>query len=226
MSVPVEARASVEREQQPVHLERRWAAERREWLRCLRSPGPERAEAMLYLHELLLEAARFEVERRRPSLPLLEDDRLEVIACESADAAQVNVLARLDEVSVGRCFSTWVYKFAIVEAATRVRTLAWEMREALQERNEHAALQHLGLPLTGNTDEQQFIAFLKQAIDEALTAHERHVLAALALNRVPIDVLAERLDATRAGVYETLRQARVKLRRWIAVRCDLARGTQ
>jgi RNA polymerase sigma-70 factor (ECF subfamily) len=181
---------------------------------------------MLYLQELLLEAARFEVERRRLSLPLLEDDRLEVIACESADAALINVLARLDEVSVGRCFSTWVCKFAIVEAATRIRTLAGEMGEALQERNEHAALQHLGLPLTGNSDEQQLASFLRQAIDEALTAHERHVLAALAVNGVPIDVLAERLGSTRAGVYETLRQARAKLRGWIAVRRDLARGTQ
>ena len=65
------------------------------------------------------------------SLPLLEDDKLEVIACESADAALIDVLARLDEVSVGRCFSTWVYKFAVVEAATRVRKLAWETGEAL-----------------------------------------------------------------------------------------------
>ena len=226
MSIPVEAAASAERQQQPVHLERRWAAERDEWLRCLRSTGPERVDAMLYLRELLLQAARFEVERRRLSLPLLEDDKLEVIACESADAALIDVLARLDEVSVGRCFSTWVYKFAVVEAATRVRKLAWETGEALHERNEHAALQQLELPLAGNAEEQQLIAFLKQAIDEALTPHERHVLAALAVNGVPIDVLAERLDSTRAGVYETLRQARAKLRGWIAARRDLTQVTQ
>ena len=181
---------------------------------------------MLYLRELLLQAARFEVERRRLSLPLLEDDKLEVIACESADAALIDVLARLDEVSVGRCFSTWVYKFAVVEAATRVRKLAWETGEALHERNEHAALQQLELPLAGNAEEQQLISFLKQAIDEALTPHERHVLAALALNGVPIDVLAERLDSTRAGVYETLRQARAKLRGWIAARRDLTQVPQ
>ena len=70
------------------------------------------------------------------------------------------------------------------------------------------------------------ISFLKQAIDEALTPHERHVFAALALNGVPIDILAGRLDSTRADVYETLRQARAKLRGWIAARRDLARGTQ
>jgi RNA polymerase sigma-70 factor, ECF subfamily len=226
MSIPVEAAAGAERQQQPVHLQRRWAAEACEWLRCLRSPGPERAEAILYLRELLLQAARFEVERRRPSLPVLEDDKLEVIACESADAALIDVLARLDEVRLDRSFSTWVYKFAIVEAATRVRKIVWEAREAPHERNEHAALQHLGLPLKGDAEEQQLISFLKQAIDESLTPHERHVLAALAVNHVPIDVLAERLDSTRAGVYETLRQARVKLRGSIAAWCDLARGTQ
>ena len=68
MSIPVEAAASAERQQHPVHLERRWAAERREWLRCLRSTGPERVDAILYLRELLLQAARFEVERRRLEL--------------------------------------------------------------------------------------------------------------------------------------------------------------
>ena len=130
MSIHVEAASSAERQEHPLHLERRWEAERREWLRCLRSRGRKRAEAILYLRELLLQAARFEVERRRLSLPLLEDDKLEAIAGESADAALIDVLARLDEVSVGRCFSTWVYKFAVVEAATRVRKLAWETGEA------------------------------------------------------------------------------------------------
>ena len=225
MSIYVEAAASAERQRCPVHLERRREAERREWLRCLRSRGRKRADAILYLSELLLQAARFEVERRRLSLPPLDDHKFEAIACESADAALIEVLDRLDEVGVGRCFSTWACKFAVIEAAIRGRKLAWEIGEELHEGNEHAALQHLGLPLTGNADEQQLISFLKQAIDEALTAHERHVLTALAVNSVPIDVLAERLDSTRADVYETLRQARAKLREWIAVRCDLDRGT-
>jgi RNA polymerase sigma-70 factor (ECF subfamily) len=38
------------------------------------------------------------------------------------------------------------------------------------------------------------------------------VLVALALNGVPIDVLAERLETTRGALYKTLHDARKKLR--------------
>jgi RNA polymerase sigma-70 factor (ECF subfamily) len=42
------------------------------------------------------------------------------------------------------------------------------------------------------------------------------VLVALALNEVPIDVLAERLQTTRGALYKTLHDARQKLRRHLA----------
>jgi RNA polymerase sigma-70 factor (ECF subfamily) len=42
------------------------------------------------------------------------------------------------------------------------------------------------------------------------------VLVALALNGVPIDVLAERLDTTRGALYKTLHDARKKLRAHLA----------
>ena len=50
------------------------------------------------------------------------------------------------------------------------------------------------------------------AVDEALTPHQRSVFNALALNEVPIDVLAERMDTTRGALYKTLHDARAKLR--------------
>ena len=46
-----------------------------------------------------------------------------------------------------------------------------------------------------------------------LTPHQRRVLVALALNGVPIDVLAERLETTRGALYKTLHDARQKLRK-------------
>jgi RNA polymerase sigma-70 factor, ECF subfamily len=46
-----------------------------------------------------------------------------------------------------------------------------------------------------------------------LTPHQRRVLIALAVNGVPIDVLAERLNTTRGALYKTLHDARRKLRR-------------
>jgi RNA polymerase sigma-70 factor (ECF subfamily) len=49
-------------------------------------------------------------------------------------------------------------------------------------------------------------------MDAALTLHQRTVFVALALNQVPIDVLAERMQTTRGALYKTLHDARRKLR--------------
>jgi RNA polymerase sigma-70 factor (ECF subfamily) len=56
------------------------------------------------------------------------------------------------------------------------------------------------------------VTTLQRAIGEVLTPHQRRVLVALALNGVPIDVLADRLSTTRGALYKTLHDARRKLR--------------
>ena len=54
---------------------------------------------------------------------------------------------------------------------------------------------------------------VKHAIAEVLTPHQRSVLIALAVNGVPIDVLADRLNTNRGALYKTLHDARRKLRK-------------
>ena len=224
MSIPANAVGSADDRQRPTHDERRPSDQTRDWLRRLRSHGPERVEGVLHVRRLLIRAARFEVERRRPSLPGLAADEFESIACESADAALTEVLARLDEMDVDRCFSTWVYKFAVVEAAARVRKLVRQTGEATRERAERSGTQELELQLRDDVEDRELSSFLKPVF-EVLSPYERRVFVALDLNGVPIDVLAERLDSTRAAVYETLRQARTKLRDFIASRRALESET-
>jgi RNA polymerase sigma-70 factor (ECF subfamily) len=67
------------------------------WLARLRASGPGRDAAVAELHALLLKAARFEVERRRASLPHLRGDDHEDLAQQSADDALVAVLRKLDD---------------------------------------------------------------------------------------------------------------------------------
>jgi RNA polymerase sigma-70 factor, ECF subfamily len=61
-------------------------------------------------------------------------------------------------------------------------------------------------------EQTELVATLQAAIDEVLTPHQRRVLVALALNGVPIDVLADRLNTNRGALYKTLHDARRKLR--------------
>ena len=78
---------------------------------------------------------------------------------------------------------------------------------------------------SGRPEEQvergELLGELKDAIETALTPHQRDVLVALALNGVPIDVLAERLETTRGALYKTLHDARRKLRAELGDRLEV-----
>jgi RNA polymerase sigma-70 factor (ECF subfamily) len=186
--------------------------ESREWLRALRAQGRERDEAVARLHALLLRAARFECARRRPALPHLRGNDLDDIANQAADDALVSVLARLDSFRGASRFSTWAYKFALLEAAVKLRRRAWQGREVPLEPETWSLFSSAGIEPGESVEQSELLETLQAAIAEVLTPHQRRVLVALAVNGVPIDVLAERLNTTRGALYKTLHDARRKLR--------------
>jgi RNA polymerase sigma-70 factor (ECF subfamily) len=191
-------------------------SESREWLRCLRAEGTTRDDAVQRLHTLLLRAAFFEISRRRPALPHLRGSDLDDIANEAADDALVSVLRRLDDFRGASRFTTWVYKFALLEAAVKLRKRAWQGRELPLEPEDWTVFSSAGPGPAATAEQTELLLAVKRAIAEVLTPHQRDVLVALALNGVPIDVLAERLNTTRGALYKTLHDARQKLRRHLA----------
>jgi RNA polymerase sigma-70 factor (ECF subfamily) len=199
-------------------------AESRDWLRGLRADGTERDEAVARLRALLLRAARFEVARRRPSLPHVRGDELDDIAAEAADDAVLGVLRRLDDFRGASRFTTWAYKFALYEAAVKLRKRAWQGREIPLEPEAWTVFASAALEPDDRVEQTELLATLQAAIADVLTPHQRRVLVALALNGVPIDVLAERLGTTRGALYKTLHDARRKLRRHLDA-CGLSLDT-
>ena len=190
--------------------------ESRELLRDLRRTGPAHDAAVGRLHALLLRAARFEVARRRATLPHVRGGDFDDIALEAADDALVSVLRRLDDFRGLSRFTTWAYKFALLEAAVKMRRRAWQGRELPLEPEAWELVPSAATTPEQAAEERELLAAIRAAIDEALTPHQRTVLVALALNGVPVDVLAERLGTTRGALYKTLHDARGKLRRRLA----------
>jgi RNA polymerase sigma-70 factor (ECF subfamily) len=187
--------------------------ESRAWLRDLRAEGRTKDEAVARLHGLLLRAARFECARRRPALPHLRGDDLDDLANQAADDALVSVLARLDDFRGASRFTTWVYKFALLEAAVKLRKRSWQGREVPLEPETWSLFTSAGIEPDEEAEQSELLATLQAAIGDDLTPHQRLVLVALALNGVPIDVLAERLGSNRGALYKTLHDARRKLRK-------------
>jgi RNA polymerase sigma-70 factor (ECF subfamily) len=192
-------------------------ADSQAWLSALRTSGAEREGAVARLHELLVRAARFELSRRRAALSHVRGEELEDIAVQAADDALVAVLAKLDDYRGRSRFTTWAYKFALFEAGVRLRRRAWQEREVVLEPEAWPQLGDAGGSPAREAETRELMQALSSSIDGCLTDHQREVLVALALNGVPLDVLAERLNTTRGALYKTLHDARRKLR------ADLAR---
>ncbi len=182
------------------------------WVAALSAPGPAREAASARLHELLLRAARFEVSRRRASLPHLRGGDFDDLAVQSADDALMAIMAKLDTFRGDSRFTTWAYKFALLEAAVKLRRRAWQGREIPLEPETWEVFATERPSPQVRAEESELLRELKTAIDEELSPHQREVLVALTLNGVPIDVLAERLNTTRGALYKTLHDARKKLR--------------
>jgi RNA polymerase sigma-70 factor, ECF subfamily len=194
-------------------------AESREWLGALRSGNATaRDRAIERLHALLLRAARFEVSRRRAAMPHVRGGDLDDVATQAADDAVVNVLRRLDDFRGASRFTTWAYKFALYEAAVKLRKRAWQGREVPLEPEGWSVFSDAGLEPDAEVAQSELVAAVRVAIDEVLTPHQRRVLVALAVNGVPIDVLAERLGTNRGALYKTLHDARRKLRNHLSER--------
>lgn len=189
-------------------------AESRAWVSDLK--GPRREEASRRLHEVLLRAARFEVNRRRATHAHLRGGDMDDLAHQAASDALLAILGKLETYRGESRFTTWAYKFALLEAAVRVRRHAWQGREVPIEPEHWSVLAERGETPASAAESNELLDSIKDAIQTELSEHQREVLVAVALNGVPIDVLAERLSTTRGALYKTIHDARRKLRSHLA----------
>ena len=173
--------------------------------------GPARDAAVARLHALLLRAARFELRRRGTRVDV--DD----LATQAADDALLAILAKLHTYRGQSRFTTWAYKFALLEAAVKARRRAWQGREVALDDDGWALVAERGRGPGADAETAELLRAVQDAIATALTPHQRAVLVALTLRGVPIDVLAERLGTTRGALYKTLHDARRNLRAHLAL---------
>jgi RNA polymerase sigma-70 factor (ECF subfamily) len=187
------------------------------WVRRLSVRGRERDRAVEDLHGLLLRATHFEIGRRERRGSVVGSAGVDDLAVQAADDALVAILAKLHTYRGKSRFTTWAYKFALLEAAVKVRRRPWHGRELPLEADGSAELLGDGrVSPAGQAEASELIDAVRDAIAEVLTPHQRAVLVAITLNDVPIDVLAERRNTTRGALYKTLHDARRKLRERLA----------
>jgi RNA polymerase sigma-70 factor (ECF subfamily) len=197
-------------------------AESAEWLRDLGDAGPEpkqrlaREQAVARLHELLLRIARSELSRRAGQHPITGPE-LDDLAHQAAADALLAITAKLERFRGESRFTTWAYKFVILEVSAKLGRHFWQRPTVALEAEDWDRLpERFGMGPAEHVQWQGLIDALCRAIEEELTGRQRQVFVAIVLNGVPLDALVVQLGSNRNAIYKTMFDARRKLRAALA----------
>jgi RNA polymerase sigma-70 factor, ECF subfamily len=186
------------------------------WLEQLRPGHPRHDQAVARLRDVLLRVAVHELSRRRSQLRSVGGPEFDDLAHQAADDALVAILAKLDDFRGLSRFTTWAYKFVVFEVSGKVARHAWRRQPPSTAELTLEQLPDALAPRPGDRLEQrEQLEALSTAI-RGLTERQREVFVAVALNDVPIDVLAITLGSNRNAIYKNLFDARRRLRAGLA----------
>jgi RNA polymerase sigma-70 factor (ECF subfamily) len=192
--------------------------ESREWLRRLSGTGrdargnAEREEALTHLHQILLRVAHAELRRR--SRPTGVDGReRDDLAHQAADDALVAIIGKLDRFRGDSRFTTWAYKFVILEVSAKLGRHYWRNGPAQTAADAWDRIpDRFGADPAQHAERRELAQALRRAVTEALTERQRRVFVAIIVEGIPLDALTVELGSTRNAIYKTMFDARRKIR--------------
>ncbi len=187
-----------------------------EWLRLLRSQGRVHDEGLRRLHELLMRACHHEARRRAERFGI-NGPELDDLIGQAASDAMIAILRKLPEFRGESRFTTWAYKFAILEVSAKLSRHHWSLTGTKVEHRLDADTwqrlpDRLGVSPADVSGGRELIESVRRVVAQELTGHQRAVFVALVVDGVPLDVLAERMGSSRGAIYKTMFDARRKLR--------------
>ena len=141
---------------------------------------------------------------------------LDDLCQQAANDALAAIDRKRDQFRGASRFTTWAYKFAVLEVSVRLRRRAWSARRVALEELDWQGLADPTPDAASTLDEKELLAGVRKAVETTLTDHQRQVFLAAVVEEIPIDVIAERQGSTRGAVYKALHDARRKLRQTLA----------
>jgi RNA polymerase sigma-70 factor (ECF subfamily) len=184
-----------------------------DWLRTLTASGRTRDDAVERLHRLLLRIARGELHRRRGRLDI-SGPELDDLAHQAAADALVAIVAKLGDFRGESRFTTWAFRFVVLEVSTKLGRHFWRRRAAdFGEEDWDRLPAAFGFGPQERAEFQDLFAAVRRAVEDDLTPHQRRIFVAIVLQEVPLDALVVQLRSNRNAIYKSLFDARRKLRR-------------
>jgi RNA polymerase sigma-70 factor, ECF subfamily len=186
------------------------------WLRRLSAGGGERQAAERELHARLVRIALAEVKRRSAGSPVTGPE-LDDVAHQAAGDAMIAILAKLGDFRGESRFTTWAYRFVILEVSSKLGRHYWRSPPVALDAGQWERLpDRFGIDPARHAEAADVLAEVRRVVDDELTAHQRRVFVAIVVDGIPLDALAAKLGLRRNTLYKVMFDARRKIRRALA----------
>jgi RNA polymerase sigma-70 factor (ECF subfamily) len=191
-------------------------AESAGWISALSGGGLEREACLARLHDLLIRVALREL-RRREAASWIGGPELDDLAYQAAADAMLAILAKLDTFRGESRFTTWAYRFVVLEVSSKLGRHFWRQHPAasLDVEDWDQLPDRFGVDPGDHAERAEMIAAVTLAVEQVLTAHQRRLFVAVVVNDVPLDAVVSRLGLNRNAVYKTVFDARRKIRAFL-----------
>ncbi len=186
------------------------------WLTDLRAEGAQKEAALDDLHAILLRILPAALSRWLPSTSSHFESFIEDMAQETL----LRVVDRLDSFQGRSKFTTWVYKIGVNIGLGELRLRKWKevSLDGLEESNHPDEMpserfaSEMPSP-EGMLERKNVIDMVQQVMKEELTPHQHQVMMSVAVQGVPLGVVAERLGSNKNALYKLMHDARLRLKR-------------
>jgi len=190
-----------------------------EWLTELTSDEvPIQTAAINDLRTRLKRSILYYLSQDRSDLRDLSGQELERMADDLSQDATLRVIDNKDTFRGESKFTTWANRIAIRMAISDLRRARYK-DFSLDDMTAEGEIFPSGASDTGGptgpektVERDDVLARINRAIDEALTDRQKQALVAVAIQGVPMDVVAEQMGSNRNALYKLIHDARRKLR--------------
>jgi len=189
------------------------------WLADLRASGAEHEDAINDLREVIQKGLPYALTRWLSADSPLFEPLVEEVTQETL----LRVLDQLGTFEGRSMFTTWVHKIAIRLALTELRRKRW--RDAsLDELTENedappppGLLADSQASPESSAERSDMFARVRRILEEELTPKQHEALVLLSLQDIPMDEAAKRMKTNRNALYKLLHDARLRLKRRLAL---------
>jgi RNA polymerase sigma-70 factor (ECF subfamily) len=190
-----------------------------EWLAELKSDGPDKEAALADLRAVILNGLPYALSNYLSP----DNPQFKSLADEVTQDTLLRVLDHLDTFEGRSRFTTWVQKIAVRIALTELRRRRWRdysLDSLVEENEEGVSFPSLMIDPAPNPDtltqQSDMLLQVGRLINEELTEKQRQAIVATAIEGVPLEEVARRMNMKRNALYKLLHDARLRLKNRMA----------